>query len=148
MSVILIDDLKGYTRLLNGIQMFRMCEMEFIQRHTEFAEERAKQLFTLHCLNVKSWNNRYKNDKPVEQIYTEDQFINSIVHNRSITDNYKTVEQVLKSLQFLNYQIEESELKIDYYETFALKWLRGLITDCTNYLLRKYTQIETAKWGI
>ena len=75
MSVILIDDLKGYTRLLNGIQMFRLAEMEYIQRGIEFAEERAKQLFTLHCLNVKSWNIRYKDD-PAEQIYTEDQFIN------------------------------------------------------------------------
>jgi hypothetical protein len=148
MSVILIDDLKGYSRLLNGIQMFRLAEMQFIQRGTEFSEERAKQLFTLHCLNVKSWNNRYKREEPAEQTYTEDQFINSIVHNRSITDEYTTVEQVLKSLQFLEYQIEDYELKLDYSEEMALKWLRSLITDCTNYLLRKYTQIETAKWGI
>ena len=67
---------------------------------------------------------------------------------RSITDNYKTVEQVLKSLQFLNYQIEESDIKIDYHEIFALKWLRSLISDCENYLLRKYTQYDSVKWGL
>lgn len=148
MSVILIDDLKGYTRLLNGIQMFRLAEMEFIQRFTEFSEERAKQLFTLHCLNVKSWNNRYKREEPAEQRYTEEEFINDIVHNRSITDNYTTVEQVLKSLQFLEYQIEDYELKLDWHEELAVKWFKGLIADCTNYLLRKYTQIETARWAI
>ena len=147
MSVILIDDLKGYTRLLNGIQMFRLAEMKYIQRFTELSEERAKQLFILHCLNVKSFNNRYKSDH-ADQIYSEEEFINSIVHNRLVSDNYKTVEQVLKSLQFLEYQIEDYELKLEYQETAAMKWLKSLITDCTNYLLRKYTQIETAKWGL
>lgn len=147
MSVILIDDLKGYTRLLNGIQMFRMCEMEFIQRHTEFPEERAEQLFYLHCLNVKSWNNRYKDDQ-AEQVYTKDDFIYKVMMQREITDDYKTVEQVLKSLQFLEYQIEDYELKLDWNEELAIKWLKSLITDCTNYLLRKHTQIEIAKWGL
>lgn len=147
MSVMLIDNLKGYTRLLNGIQMFRLAEMEYIQRFTEFAEERAKQLFILHCLNVKSWNNRYKNNQ-AEQSYTEQEFVNAVVHNRSITDNYITVEQVLKSLQFLEYQIEDHEMKLEWQENSALKWLRTLIVECQSYLLRKYTQYETAKWGI
>lgn len=147
MSVILIDDLKGYTRLLNGIQIFRLAEMEYIQRFTELPEERAKQLFILHCLNVKSWNNRYKNDQ-AEQVYTEEEFINGIVHNRSASDNYKTVEQVLKSLQFLEYQIEDYEFKLNHQEQNAMKWLRSLITDCQSYLLRKYTQYETSKWAI
>jgi len=148
MSVILIDDPKGYARLLKGIQMFRMSEMEFIQRGTEFPEERAEQLFYLHCLNVKSWNNRYKNEEPAEQTYTKEDFIYKVLMQREITDNYKTVEQVLKSLQFLQYQIEESEFKIDYHETTALKWLRALISDCTDYLLRKYTQYDSVKWGL
>lgn len=148
MSVILIDDLKGYTRLLNGIQMFRLAEMEYIQRGTEFAEERAEQLFYLHCLNVKSWNNRYKNELPAEQSYTKEDFIYKVLTQRSITDNYKTVEQVLKSLQFLNYQIEESDIKLNYFEIFAMKWLKALISDCQDYLLRKFTQYETAKWGL
>jgi hypothetical protein len=147
MSVILIDDLKGYSRLLNGVQMFRLLETEFIQRHTQFREERAKQLFFLHCLNVKSWNNRYKREEPADQTYIEQEFI-SKVNYRSDNNEYKTVEQVLKSLQFLEYQIDENEIKLDYTETVALKWLRSLIADCTNYLLRKYTQIETAKWAI
>ena len=147
MSVILINNLKGYTRLLNGIQMFRIKELEFIQRGTELPEERAKQLFILHCLNVKSFNNRYKND-PADQRYTEEEFINSISYNRSVADNYTTVEQVLKSLQFLEYQIEDYELKLEYQETQAVKWLKSLITDCADYLLRKHTQYESAKWGL
>lgn len=145
MSVILINNLKGYTRLLNGIQMFRIKELEFIQRGTELPEERAKQLFILHCLNVKSFNNRYKNNY-ANQDYTEEEFINNILYNT--VDNYITVEQVLKSLQFLNYQIEESEFKLNLHEEFAVKWLKGLITDCQGYLIRKYTQYETAKWGL
>jgi hypothetical protein len=148
MSVILIDDPKGYARLLKGIQMFRMAEMEFIHRGTEFSEERAEQLFYLHCLNVKSWNNRYKREEPAEQVYTKEDFIYKVSMQRQATEDYKTVEQVLKSLQFLQYQIEESEFKIDYHETFALKWLRNLISDCEGYLLRKYTQYDSAKWGL
>jgi len=148
MSVMLIDNLKGYTRLLNGIQMFRLAEMEYIQRFTEFAEERAKQLFILHCLNVKSWNNRYKNEEPAEQRYTEGEFINGITHNRSVAGNYTTVEQVLKSLHFLEYQIEDYNMKLDKNEIQAMKWFRCLIEDCQSYLLRKYTQYETAKWGL
>ena len=147
MSVMLIDDLKGYARLLNGIQMFRIAEMEYIQRGTEFPEERAEQLFYLHCLNVKSWNNRYKREEPAEQVYTKEDFINGIVY-KSITDNYTTVEQVLKSLQFLEYQIEDHEIKPDWKEEPALKWLRSLITDCISYLLRKHTQYDSAKWGL
>ena len=143
----LIDDLKGYARLLNGIQMFRIAEMEYIQRGTEFPEERAEQLFYLHCLNVKSWNNRYKREEPAEQVYTEQEFINKICY-KSITDDYITVEQVLKSLQFLEYQIEDHEIKLDWKEEPALKWLRSLITDCTSYLLRKHTQYDSAKWGL
>lgn len=146
MSVILIDDPKAYSRLLNGIQMFRLMEMEFIQRGTEFREERAKQLYILHCLNVKSWNNRYKNDL-ADQTYTEETFIKAVMSNRS-ADDYKTVEQVLKSLRFLEYQIEDYELKIEYSETIALRWLKGLISDCINYLLRKHTQYDSAKWGL
>ena len=148
MSVILINNLKGYTRLLNGIQMFRIKELEFIQRGTELPEERAKQLFTLHCLNVKSWNNRYKRDEPAEQIYTELDFIKDVAYSNSIMDNYTTVEQVLKSLQFLDYQIEEHDIKLDWNEAPALKWLRSLISDCQSYLLRKHTQYDSAKWGI
>ena len=147
MSVMLIDDLKGYARLLNGIQMFRIAEMEYIQRGTEFSEERAEQLFYLHCLNVKSWNNRYKSYDPAEQRYTKEEFINKICYMQ-ITDDYTTVEQVLKSLQFLEYQIEDHEIKPDWKEEPALKWLRSLITDCISYLLRKHTQYDSAKWGL
>jgi len=147
MSVILINDLKGYARLLNGIQMFRLAEMEFIHRGTEFSEERAKQLFILHCLNVKSWNNRYKNNQ-AEQTYTEDEFVYQVMNNRLTAGEYKIVEQVYKSLQFLNYQIEDYELKLDYNETSAIKWLKVLISDCQDYLLRKHTQYDTMKWAI
>lgn len=148
MSVILTQDLKGYTRLLNGIQAFRLAEREFIHRGTEMPEERAKQIFALYSLNVKSWNNRYKSHDPAEQIYTEEEFINGILHNRSASDNYKTIEQVLKSLQFLNYQIEDEEFKLDYTEQNAMKWLRSLIRDCQMYLLRKHTQYDLAEWGL
>jgi len=147
MSVILIDDPKGYARLLKGIQMFRLAEQEYIQRFTEFSEERAKVLFTLHCLNIKSWNNRYKNETPAEQTYTEQEFINKIMNTRP-ADNYTTVEQVLKSLQFLEYQIEDHDFKLDWHEQSAMKWLRSLIADCQSYLLRKYTGYESAKWAI
>ena len=146
MSVILSQDLKGYARLLRGLQMFRLLESEFIQRFTEFEEERAKQLYILYTLNVKSFNNRYENHK-ADQLYTEQEFIKNIIYDRDV-DEYKTVEQVLKSLQFLKYQIEETEFKLNYHESDAIKWLRSYITDCKNYLLRKYTQYETAKWGL
>lgn len=148
MSVMLIDDPKAYARLLKGIQMFRMCEMEYIQRFTELSEERAEQLFYLHCLNMKSWNNRYKNDEPAEQVYTKEDFIYKVLMSRPESENYTTVEQVLKSLQFLDYQIEEHDIKLDWNEIPALKWLRSLITDCQSYLLRKHTQYESAKWGL
>ena len=146
MSVMLSQDLKGYARLLNGLQMFRIKEMEFIQRFTELDEERAKQLYILYTLNVKSFNNRYKNHK-AEQWYTEDQFLKTILHDRDV-EEYKTVEQVLKSLQFLRYQIEETEFKLSYGESNAIKWLDAYITDCQSYLLRKYTQYEQAEWRL
>ena len=136
MSVMLINDLKGYSRLLNSIQMFRLKEMEFIHRRTEYSEERAKQLFILHCLNVKSFNNRYK-DEDVQQDYTEKQFINVMLQGN---EKYNTVEQVLKSLQFLKYQIEEYEFELNYKEVKAMDWLKSLIDDCKQYLLKKYTQ--------
>jgi len=132
----LINDLKGYSRLLNSIQMFRLKEMEFIHRRTEYSEERAKQLFILHCLNVKSFNNRYK-DEDVQQDYTEKQFINVMLQGN---EKYNTVEQVLKSLQFLKYQIEEYEFELNYKEVKAMDWLKSLIDDCKQYLLKKYTQ--------
>lgn len=146
MSVMLSQDLKGYTRLLKGLQMFRLVESEFIQRFTEFEEERAKQLYILYTLNVKSFNNRYENHK-ADQLYTEQEFIKNIIYDRNV-DEYKTVEQVLKSLQFLKYQIEEGEFKLNFEEKNAIDWLESYITDCKNYLLRKYTQYEQAKWGL
>lgn len=146
MSVILINNLKGYTRLLNGIQMFRIKELEFIQRGTELPEERARQLYILYTLNLKSYNNRYKQDQ-AEQWYTEDQFLKAILYDNDV-EEYKNVEQVLKSLQFLRYQIEDTEFKLTYEESNAMKWLKSYITDCKNYLLRKYTQYETAEWGL
>ncbi len=146
MSVMLSQDLKGYARLLRGLQMFRIKEMEFIQRFTELEEERAKQLYILYTLNVKSFNNRYKNHK-AEQWYTEDQFLKAILYDKNV-EEYKTVEQVLKSLQFLDYQIEEGEFKLNFEEKNAIEWLKYYIEDCKNYLLRKYTQYETAKWGL
>ena len=144
MSVMLINDLKGYSRLLNSIQMFRLKEMEFIHRRTEYSEERAKQLFILHCLNVKSFNNRYK-DEDVQQDYTEKQFINVMLQGN---EKYNTVEQVLKSLQFLKYQIEEYEFELNYKEVKAMDWLKSLIDDCKQYLLKKYTQYDVTEWGI
>ena len=146
MSVMLSQDLKGYARLLRGLQMFRIKEMEFIQRFTELEEERAKQLYILYTLNVKSFNNRYKNHK-ADQLYTEQEFIKTIIYDRDV-EEYKTVEQVLKSLQYLDYQIEDTEFKLTYEELNAIKWLKSYITDCQSYLLRKYTQYETAKWGL
>jgi hypothetical protein len=140
----LINDLKGYSRLLNSIQMFRLKEMEFIHRRTEYSEERAKQLFILHCLNVKSFNNRYK-DEDVQQDYTEKQFINVMLQGN---EKYNTVEQVLKSLQFLKYQIEEYEFELNYKEVKAMDWLKSLIDDCKQYLLKKYTQYDVTEWGI
>ena len=146
MSVMLSQDLKGYARLLKGLQMFRLVESEFIQRFTEFEEERVKQLYILYTLNVKSFNNRYQNDK-ADQLYTESEFSKTIIYDRNV-DEYKTVEQVLKSLQYLDYQIEEGEFKLNFEEKNAIEWLKYYITDCKNYLLRKYTQYETAKWGL
>lgn len=146
MSVILSQDLKGYSRLLRGLQMFRLLETEYIQRGVEFREERAKVLYTLYTLNVKSFNKRYENHK-AEQWYTEDQFLKAILYDNDV-EEYKNVEQVLKSLQFLRYQIEETEFKISHEESFVIEWLDAYITDCKNYLLRKYTQYETAKWGL
>lgn len=146
MSVMLSQDLKGYARLLKGLQMFRLVESEFIQRFTELEEERAKQLYILYTLNVKSFNNRYQSDK-ADQLYTESEFLKTIIYDRDV-EEYKNVEQVLKSLQFLRYQIEETEFKLSYGESNAIKWLDAYITDCQSYLLRKYTQYETAKWGL
>ncbi len=146
MSVMLTQDPKGYARLLKGLQMFRLVESEFIQRFTEFEEERAKQLYILYTLNVKSFNKRYKNHK-TEQWYTEDQFLKAILYDNDV-EEYKNVEQVLKSLQFLRYQIEETEFKLSYGESNAIKWLDAYITDCQNYLLRKYTQYEQAEWRL
>lgn len=146
MSVMLSQDLKGYARLLRGLQMFRIKEMEFIQRFTELEEERAKQLYILYTLNVKSFNNRYENHK-ADQLYTEQEFIKTIIYDRDV-EEYKTVEQVLKSLQYLDYQIEDTEFKLTYEELNAMKWLKSYITDCQSYLLRKYTQYETAKWRL
>ena len=146
MSVMLSQDLKGYARLLRGLQMFRIKEMEFIQRFTELEEERAKQLYILYTLNVKSFNNRYENHK-ADQLYTEQEFIKTIIYDRDV-EEYKTVEQVLKSLQYLDYQIEDTEFKLTYEELNAIKWLKSYITDCQSYLLRKCTQYETAKWGL
>jgi len=146
MSVILTQDLKGYARLLRGLQMFRLLESEFIQRFVEFDEERAKQLYILYTLNVKSFNNRYENHK-ADQLYTEQEFIKNIIYDRDV-EEYKTVEQVLKSLQFLDYQIEEGEFKLNFEEKNAIKWLKYYIEDCKNYLLRKYTQYEQAEWRL
>jgi chromosome condensin MukBEF ATPase and DNA-binding subunit MukB len=146
MSVILINDLKGYSRLLEGIEMFRLKEKEFIGRSTEFSNEIAKQLFILHTLNVKSWNDRYKNDI-TEQMYTEKEFVSSLL-NSKVSESYNTVEQVLKSLQFLKYQIEDYDLKLDWEESTAIKWLNALIYDCESYLLRKFTQYDSCKWGL
>lgn len=146
MSVMLSQDLKGYARLLRGLQMFRLLESEFIQRGTELSEERARQLYILYTLNLKSYNNRYKQDQ-AEQWYTEGQFLKAILYDNDV-EEYKNVEQVLKSLQFLRYQIEDTEFKLTYEESNAMKWLKSYITDCKNYLLRKYTQYETAEWGL
>lgn len=146
MSVILTQDLKGYARLLRGLQMFRLLESEFIQRCTELSEERAKQLYILYTLNLKSYNNRYKQDQ-AEQWYTEDQFLKAILYDNDV-EEYKNVEQVLKSLQFLRYQIEETEFKLSYEELNAMEWLKTYITDCQNYLSRKYTQYEQAEWRL
>lgn len=146
MSVMLSQDLKGYARLLKGLQMFRLVESEFIQRFTELEEERAKQLYILYTLNVKSFNNRYQSDK-ADQLYTEQEFIKNIIYDRDV-EEYKTVEQVLKSLQYLDYQIEDTEFKLTYEESNAMKWLKSYITDCQNYLLRKYTQYEQAEWKL
>lgn len=146
MSVMLSQDLKGYARLLKGLQMFRLVESEFIQRFTELEEERAKQLYILYTLNVKSFNNRYQSDK-ADQLYTESEFLKTILHDRNI-EEYKTVEQVYKSLQYLDYQIEDTEFKLTYEELNAMKWLKSYITDCKNYLLRKYTQYEQAEWRL
>lgn len=144
MSVILINDLKGYARLLDSIQMFRLKEMEYIHRKTELSDERAKKLFLLHCLNVKSYNERYK-DENISQVYTESEFVNYLMHNN---DKYETVEQILKSAQFLKYQIEEYDLELDYKEQESIKWLKELIDDIEYYLLKKYTQYDNTNWGL
>lgn len=144
MSVMLITDLKAYRRLLSGLQMFRLCESEFIQRFTEFSEERAKNLYQLYLLNIKTWNNRYK-DNETKALYTEDEFIKAI-NIRVADDNYNEVEQVYKSLQFLKYQIEDNDLKLTYEEQNAIKWLKSYINDVNDYLIKKFTKYDQMKW--
>jgi hypothetical protein len=147
MSVWLIEDLTGFARLERGLAMFRVLESEFIQRSSEFSETRVKMLYQLHRMNVKTYNKRYPDDNQneISDFNTFKKHANSVL---SDDDRYKTAEQVLKSCRFLLYQIENDSDRLPYDEHIAMQWINSYISDITEYLLKKYTQIERADWGL
>lgn len=94
----------------------------------------------LYDLNIRSWNERYKDD-----IITDEAKENFYKLNFKQKEKFNNPCEVLKALQCLKYNIEVAEE--NYNDKRLLKELDGYINSLTSYIISNLEDYKKAIWG-
>lgn len=94
----------------------------------------------LYDLNIRSWNERYKDD-----IITDEAKENFYKLNFKQKEKFNNPCEVLKALQCLKYNIEVAEES--YNDKRLLKELDGYINSLTSYIISNLEDYKNGIWG-
>jgi hypothetical protein len=92
-------------------------------------------------LNVRSWNERYPDDIVTDE--EAERWYKIKISCKSFKNDY----ELLKTLQFLNYNIDIKKENMSYKERLAVDFLESAINMTISYILNNIPEYRVADWG-
>lgn len=109
---------------------------------TIYADDLENTLKGLYNLNIKSWNERYKDD-----IITDEEKETFYKPNFRSKEKFNNECEVLKALQCLQYNIELDKKDLSYQDGVYIEYLDNMINRLTSYIISNLEDYKMANWG-